>query len=152
VVHDRSFMMPGLNVLVNSWFQEQVAYLRQQGMAGGVIKPLVLVDIDTILAYQDHMANPNNRLVLWEALEAYYTYVRAEIQPYQVRNGRMTLPQAILDQARRQATSFPDFLNDYAGRRLHLPALSDSQRRLIEQVLTSSAYNLDAPTPAQEGT
>lgn len=144
VVHDRSFMMPGLNVLVNSWFQEQVAYLRQRGMVGGVIKPLVLVDIDTILAYQDHMANPNNRLVLWEALEAYYTYVRAEIRPYQIRNGRMPVPQAILDQARRQATSFPDFLNDYAGRRLHLPALSDSQRRLIEQVLTSSAYNLDA--------
>ncbi|MCB2380332.1 hypothetical protein LGH70_22260, partial [Hymenobacter sp. BT635] len=141
VVHDRSFMMPGLNVLVNSWFQEQVAYLRQLGMFGGTIKPLVLVDIDTVLAYQDHMANADNRLVLWDALEAYYDYLQANPRQYKARGSRPLSGQEQLNLAKRQATSFPDFLADYAGRRLKLPALSETQRQLIEDFLKSSAYN-----------
>lgn len=141
VVHDRSFMMPGLNVLVNSWFQEQVAYLRQHGMLGGIIKPLVLLDIDTVLAYQDHMANPNNRLVLWDALEAYYDYLQTDPRQYKARGNRQLSGQEQLNQAKRQATSFPDFLADYAGRRLKLAALSETQRQLIEDFLKSTEYN-----------
>lgn len=142
VVHDRSFMMPGLNALVNSWFQEQVAYLRQHGMVGGLIKPLVLMDIDTVLAYQDHMANPNNRLVLWDALDAYYNYLQIDLRRYKARGSQNLSGQEQLNQAKRQATSFPDFLADYAGRKLKLPALSETQRQLIKGFLESAAYRL----------
>ena len=33
------------------------------------VHSLVIIDIDTLLAYQDHFAN--KKLVLWEVIEAY---------------------------------------------------------------------------------
>ena len=143
VVHDRSFTMPGLNALVNSWFQEELAYQRQQGMTGGIIRPLVIIDIDTVLAYQDHFARRDNKLVLWEAIEAYYAYMETNFRVQKPRNldAQSTYAQ-IWTQAERQATSFYDFLSYYAGSRLKLAPFSDTQHEALKEFLTSPAYNI----------
>lgn len=141
VVHDRSFNLPGLNALVNSWFQSEVAYQRQHGMVGGSIKPLVIIDIDTMLAYQDRFANGNNRLVLWDAIDAYYQYTRADL--FAQRPRRQYTPaefkERALTEAYRHALSFSDFLGIYAGR-MGMAPFSETQKVYVRKLLASKEY------------
>lgn len=141
VVHDRSFRMPGLNVLVNSWFQEEMAFQRRSGMAGGIVKPLVIIDIDTLLAYQDHFARKNNRLVLWEAIDAYYEYIKGIQARKPRRLSKYAVKAIIWKEAENQALSFADFLSRYAGGRLHLAPVAETQRTVLKSFLQSSEYN-----------
>lgn len=142
IVHDRSFRMPGLNALVNSWFQEELMFQRQNGMVGGRINPLVIVDIDTLLAYQDHFANKNNRLVLWEAMDAYYEYLKGTMMTRKSRKySEYEVTALIWKDAENQALSFADFLSRYAGGRLHLAPLAETQRTVLKEFLQSAEYN-----------
>lgn len=74
VVHDRLYNQPGLNVLVNGWFQAELAQLGQQEqLPVQNVRPLVMVDVDTLIAFQDHFRDGT---LAWEdVLEAYYVHL-----------------------------------------------------------------------------
>lgn len=53
VLHDHMFDMPGLNVLVNHWFQTELQLLREQEFYIEKVKPLILISIDFFILHQD---------------------------------------------------------------------------------------------------
>ncbi|MVN79116.1 hypothetical protein GO988_22525 [Hymenobacter sp. HMF4947] len=75
VVHDRLYNQPGLNVVVNDWFQEELAELAQQGLPVHNVRPLIIIDVDTLLAYHEDFRD--GRLVFEDMLEEYVAYLRA---------------------------------------------------------------------------
>jgi hypothetical protein len=75
VVHDRLYNQPGLNVVVNDWFQEELAKLEQEGLPVHNVRPLIIIDADTLLAYHEDFRD--GRLVFEDVLEEYVAYLRA---------------------------------------------------------------------------
>ncbi|AYA39074.1 hypothetical protein D3Y59_17980 (plasmid) [Hymenobacter oligotrophus] len=75
VVHDRLYNQPGLNVVVNDWFQEELAKLEQQGLPVHNVRPLIIVDVDTLLAYHEDFRD--GRMVFEDVLEEYLAYLQA---------------------------------------------------------------------------
>lgn len=45
--------MVGLNKIVNHWFQDELAILETKGLSISNVRPITLVDIDTLLVFQD---------------------------------------------------------------------------------------------------
>lgn len=74
VVHDRLYNQPGLNVVVNDWFQEELAKLEQELPVRNV-RPLIIIDVDTLLAYHEDFRD--GRLVFEDVLEEYVVYLHA---------------------------------------------------------------------------
>lgn len=72
VVHDRLYNQPGLNVVVNNWFQEELAKLEQE-LPVHHVRPLIIIDIDTLLAYHEDFRD--GRMVFEDVLEEYITYL-----------------------------------------------------------------------------
>jgi hypothetical protein len=129
VVHDRLYNMPGLNELVNGWFQQELAQL---GGAARQVRPLVIIDIDTLLAYQDHFAS--KRLVLWEVIEAYYRYIKPV-------NRKVRSEQEAAQLILRTVDPFISFLDDHARKQHLSPVPSRQYAQLIEAMsaITESA-------------
>lgn len=75
VVHDRLYNQPGLNVVVNDWFQEELAKLAKEGLPVHNVRPLIIIDADTLLAYHEDFRD--ERLVFEDVLEEYVAYLRA---------------------------------------------------------------------------
>jgi len=72
VVHDRLYNQPGLNVVVNDWFQEELAKLEEKPPVHNV-RPLIIIDIDTLLAYHEDFRD--GRMVFEDVLEEYVAYL-----------------------------------------------------------------------------
>jgi hypothetical protein len=75
VVHDRLYNQPGLNVVVNDWFQDELAKLAQKGLPVHNVRPLIIIDVDTLLAYHEDFRE--GRLVFEDVLEEYLAYLNA---------------------------------------------------------------------------
>jgi hypothetical protein len=75
VVHDRLYNQPGLNVVVNDWFQEELAKLAQKGLPVHNVRPLIIIDVDTLLAYHEDFRE--GLLVFEDVLEEYLAYLSA---------------------------------------------------------------------------
>lgn len=57
VVHYRMFNTPGLNKFINHWFQEELLLLKKKGLNISNVKPLVIIDMDTLIFNRDHFAD-----------------------------------------------------------------------------------------------
>lgn len=57
ILHQRLFMTAGLNKLLNFWFQDELLILKQEGFDVSRVKPLVVIDIDTLIFNQDVFIN-----------------------------------------------------------------------------------------------
>jgi hypothetical protein len=53
ILHDHQFNIAGLNLMVNSWFQIELAKLKEKGLVIDKVKPITIIDIDTIIFHQD---------------------------------------------------------------------------------------------------
>ncbi|MBL0308879.1 MAG: hypothetical protein IPP77_04135 [Bacteroidetes bacterium] len=53
VTHYETFNASGLNYILNYWFQEELDKLRQEGLNISCVLPLVCMDIDTLIYFQD---------------------------------------------------------------------------------------------------
>lgn len=53
VLHYRMFNTSGLNKFINFWFQEELQILKSEGMKISNVKPLVIVDVDTLIFNKD---------------------------------------------------------------------------------------------------
>lgn len=110
VVHDRLYNMPGLNELVDGWFQQELAKLGEQAVRQ--VHPLVIIDVDTLLAYQEHFASKN--LVLWDVIEAYQRYIKPV-------NRKARSEQEAHRLIIRGVHPFAHFLDDYAAKKNLVP-------------------------------
>lgn len=53
ILHNRMFMIAGMNKLLNHWFNDELIILKQEGYDTSRIRPLVVIDIDTLIFNQD---------------------------------------------------------------------------------------------------
>jgi hypothetical protein len=106
VLHDRLYNVPGLNVLVNDWFQQDLAIRASKGLPAHNVRPLVIVDVDTVMAY--HEAFRDRILVFEDVLEEYYHYLHPD---YSKAGSQVELEQLII----QEALPFALFLENYAG-------------------------------------
>ncbi|AMR29490.1 hypothetical protein A0257_21940 [Hymenobacter psoromatis] len=79
VVHDRLYNQPGLNAVVNEWFQGEVVALDAAGLPVHHVRPLIIIDADTLLAFHEDFRD--GRLVFEDVLEEYIAYLTAPAWP-----------------------------------------------------------------------
>jgi hypothetical protein len=53
VIHQRLFMIAGVNKLLNLWLQDELKVLQSEGLDVSRVRSLVLIDIDTLIFNQD---------------------------------------------------------------------------------------------------
>lgn len=73
VVHDRLYNQPGLNVVVNGRFQEELTKPEQQELPMRNVRPLIIIDVDTLLAYREDFRD--GRLVFEDVPGEYLAYL-----------------------------------------------------------------------------
>ena len=106
VVHDRLYNQPGLNVLVNEWFQQALGDLPSDTPSVQNVRPLIIIDIDTLIAYQEHFRD--QKIIFEDTLEQYIAHVNPNVAsakgPVQEAEFKkqMVIPYAL-------------FLENYAG-------------------------------------
>ncbi|EJL62810.1 hypothetical protein [Flavobacterium sp. CF136] len=57
VLHYRMFNTVGLNKFINFWFQEELQILKNEGLNVSNVRPLVIIDIDTLIFNKDVFAD-----------------------------------------------------------------------------------------------
>lgn len=127
LVHDRQFNLPGLNALVSTWFQQELAKLAAAGLPVQRVRPLVIIDVDTLLALREPLRR--RRIVLFDALEAYHRYINPKNKTV---HSQEELRQMIL----RQCHPFSLFLRNHAQKK----GFSLDPRRSLDEIV--QALNL----------
>lgn len=56
LTHDHQYDTPGFNELIDSWFQDELSKLEEEGLFIHRVKPLSVVNIDSIIYYQVGLA------------------------------------------------------------------------------------------------
>ncbi len=73
ILHDHQFNIAGLNVIVNSWFQKELIKLKKRGLSTDKVKPITIIDIDTIIFHQDIFRDRTLKLNL--IINEYFKFV-----------------------------------------------------------------------------
>lgn len=73
ITHDHQYDTPGFNDLVNDWFQEELSNLEEEGLFINRVKPIVVVNIDSLIFHQSGLAE---KIPLHEMLKLYHEYTR----------------------------------------------------------------------------
>lgn len=73
ITHDIQYDVPGLDVMINTWFQEELDELAGEGYYTHRVKPLTIVNIDTLLL---HSVPLSSKIHLHEAIDAYHDHQR----------------------------------------------------------------------------
>lgn len=98
VLNDPIYCLPGFNYILNLWFQKGISDV---GLDHMQIKPLVVIDIDTLIYYQEAFAK--KKINLENELISYYKFIKNQT-PYP--------PEEIINNALHHQLSFSDYLND----------------------------------------
>lgn len=69
ILHDSSFNCPGLNALVNKWFNDELEVLKKAGLNLAKVRPITVINIDTLLLYSDFLRL--KKISLNEIVDAY---------------------------------------------------------------------------------
>ncbi len=62
VLHDTSFECPGLNCLLNCWFDQELVKLNVDGITTKNVKQITIVNIDTLIIYADFLKEKMQKL------------------------------------------------------------------------------------------
>lgn len=73
ITHDHQYDVPGLSDLLNDWFQEELARLESEGLYTKHVKPLVIVNIDSLIYNQIGLTE---KITLHEVLDAYLNHIK----------------------------------------------------------------------------
>jgi hypothetical protein len=122
VLHDRLYNVPGLNVLVNDWFQQDLAEQASNGLQVQNVRPLVIVDVDTILAFHEHFRN--QELIVEDVLEEYYQYLHPD---FGQAGSEAEAEQLVI----QEALPFALFLENYAGKKGLTPVPTEALHALL---------------------
>ncbi len=68
LTHDHQYDTPGFNELINSWFQDELIGLEEEGLYIKHVKPLTVINIDTLI---DHQVGLSKNISLHEMLKLY---------------------------------------------------------------------------------
>jgi len=69
ITHDHQYDTAGFNTLINSWFQEELDYLQEKGFYINKIKPLVIINVDSLIYHQVPLGKS---ISIHELLDIYY--------------------------------------------------------------------------------
>ena len=72
VLHDASFNAPGLNVIINIWFRNELTKLAEEGLPIDKIKQLTIINVDTLILYADYLKA--KKIALHDLLDEYTKY------------------------------------------------------------------------------
>ncbi len=107
VIHNNQIDVPGVNFLLNEWFNEELVKLKSElGSLSYLInkvEQLVLINIDTLIHYQDVFV----KMKLEKVLEAYYDFIN---YPILLKNIGVQISEEITTQA---IEPFCSFCNNY---------------------------------------
>jgi hypothetical protein len=78
LTHDHQYDAPGFNVLVDAWFQEELQTLRKAGLFVNRVKPITVVNIDSLIYHQVGLAE---ELPLHKVLDLYFEHLAARPDP-----------------------------------------------------------------------
>ncbi len=73
MIHDLQYDAPGFNYLLNHWFQAELQSLAEEGLFIRHVKPLFVVNIDSLIFHQIGLAKC---LPLHKMLDRYLDYIR----------------------------------------------------------------------------
>lgn len=73
VIHDQQYNLVGLNVFVNQWFEAEIQKLKDAGINVDRVEKLTIIDIDTLIFYQD--AFISRKLILDKVIDEYYKFI-----------------------------------------------------------------------------
>jgi hypothetical protein len=126
VVHDTLYNTLGLNYWVNQWFQEKLSDVKAkaefQNVSFDNVRPITLIDIDTLILYRTNFER--GEMDLFEVIELYQKHVQFDkiTEKMDENFGRGILP-------------FADFIRNYAEERGIIVDL-----KLIETLYKESGY------------
>lgn len=72
VLHDHQLNISGLNNIVNYWFEIELEKLSQKGLNTSKVKPITIINIDTLLYIHDPLQN--NQIKLEKIIDAYHKH------------------------------------------------------------------------------
>jgi hypothetical protein len=81
VLHDPMFDAPGLNKFMNAMYQEELAKLKSCGLSVDLIKPLTLINIDTLIQLAPVLKS--GKVTLTEILDAFFKQLNMEGRTWQ---------------------------------------------------------------------
>ncbi|MBC7486934.1 MAG: hypothetical protein H7282_09310 [Cytophagaceae bacterium] len=120
VIHDTQYNIPGLNNLINYWAKNELAKLNALGLDINRIKPITIIDIDTLIYHQDIFRTGKIKLNI--TLDKYFEYVSfdekkqyKDLNQLSIRKHRTALPFSLfLDWFidKNKLHKIPKFLQD----------------------------------------
>ncbi|UZD22974.1 hypothetical protein [Algoriphagus halophytocola] len=79
VLHDHQFNVPGLNYIINEWFQNEVQELGRQGFNITKVQPLLIIEMGSLILHQEVFRE--KRVVLDEVIDQYFKFIGNEKNP-----------------------------------------------------------------------
>ncbi len=108
ILNDHQFNLAGLNVIINSWFQTELVSLKEKGLPVDKIRPLVIIDIDTFILYQDLFRD--NILKLNEIIDEFIKFTTLN------KKMKYLNEEHRIEHARRTVQTFPLFISNYVDK------------------------------------
>lgn len=73
ITHDIQYDTPGFSQFINRWFQEELDNLEEEGLFIHRIKPLTVINIDSLIFYQIGLAED---IPLHKVIDAYHDHIK----------------------------------------------------------------------------
>ncbi|WP_166962121.1 hypothetical protein [Yeosuana marina] len=127
VLHNRIFNTAGLNKWVNFWFQDELEKLDQEGYNTSNVKPLVLIDIDTLIFNKDVFKNRNLKL------EQVLKYYQDNYLNFTVQGRKYNSEDEAIQANKNSLIPFGDYLDD---------KIDSEGLRVIPREFEEKAYGL----------
>jgi hypothetical protein len=102
ITHDHQYDVVGFNYLINYWFQEELENLSEEGLYIHKIKPLVVVNIDSLIYHQVAL----QKISLHEIIKKYVEHVR-------IPRGIKMPENEVKDYLLNKTIPFSGFLTNY---------------------------------------
>lgn len=71
LLHYPQYNTPGLNRIVNSWFQDELDKLAAEGLDISGVRSLVIIDLDTFILHQELLLSRQSKFLLEKTLDDY---------------------------------------------------------------------------------
>jgi hypothetical protein len=73
ILHDRQYNVAGLNAIVNYWFSKELSLLKEKGVNIDNVRPIAIIDIDTLILYEEVFKSGN--ISLDGVIDRYVEYI-----------------------------------------------------------------------------
>lgn len=80
VLHDHQYNIPGLNYIINNWFQEELVKLKEKNINISNIQPIVIIEINSLILHQDILRD--KKIKFEEILNLYIKFFTDSTKPF----------------------------------------------------------------------